>query len=221
MELETITMPKAEARKAFAAYRRDVRAKAQAKLGEATRLYRDVDAGVLAGYRALAQGRSLIKLGETIAHGGVERTVRPRRWGSGDIEVCLPRLAIVRATATRVITAGVQTDGTLRFYAGPLDRWNDPPSKAKANRVVLDTMPEEMRPAQRPESYHEAIVPTVPPSFRPSRGLGSYHILWEADWTREVPIDPALLKHLGGDLYAVVAVWDLTELERAVLGNQG
>lgn len=34
---------------------------------------------------------------------------------------------------------------------------------------------------------------------------------------KEAPVDPALLKHIGGDLYAVVATWDLTDLERAVL----
>lgn len=32
--------------------------------------------------------------------------------------------------------------------------------------------------------------------------------------------DPALLKHIGGDLYAVLATWDLTELERSVLGGR-
>lgn len=45
-------------------------------------------------------------------------------------------------------------------------------------------------------------------------------ILWEAEWQAVPPKDPALLRHLGGDLYAVVAVWDLTELERAVLGGR-
>jgi hypothetical protein len=44
-------------------------------------------------------------------------------------------------------------------------------------------------------------------------------VLWEADWKVHPvpPGDPALLKHIGGDLYAVVAVWDLTPLEQAVL----
>jgi len=31
------------------------------------------------------------------------------------------------------------------------------------------------------------------------------------------PRDPALIRHIRGDLWAVLAVWDLTELERAVL----
>jgi hypothetical protein len=37
----------------------------------------------------------------------------------------------------------------------------------------------------------------------------------------EIPArDPALLRHIRGDLWAVLAVWDLTELERAVLGQR-
>ena len=41
-------------------------------------------------------------------------------------------------------------------------------------------------------------------------------ILWEAEW-ETVPRDPLLLRHLAGGLYAVMASWDLTPLERAVL----
>ncbi|MGH3300400.1 MAG: hypothetical protein ACRDOK_01755 [Streptosporangiaceae bacterium] len=34
------------------------------------------------------------------------------------------------------------------------------------------------------------------------------------------PRDPALLRWIRGDLWAVVAQWDLTELERAVLSSR-
>src|SRR5438046_3023240 len=43
----------------------------------------------------------------------------------------------------------------------------------------------------------------------------------DVTWQEMPPEDPALLKHIGGDLYAVVAVWNLTELERAVLSGRG
>ena len=49
--------------------------------------------------------------------------------------------------------------------------------------------------------------------------LDRYFILWEADWQRRAPVDPALLRPVGGDLYVVVATWDLTDLERAVLNG--
>jgi len=64
------------------------------------------------------------------------------------------------------------------------------------------------------------MVPPVPPGLRPASAIGNYHVLWEAEWERVAPADPALLKHIGGDLYAVLAVWDLTELERAVLAGR-
>jgi len=55
--------------------------------------------------------------------------------------------------------------------------------------------------------------------MRPKTKLEGFHTLWEVEtWTLEPPRDPVLLRRLGGDLYVVLAVWDLTDLERAVLG---
>ena len=66
-----------------------------------------------------------------------------------------------------------------------------------------------------------ALVPTVPPRLRPAGNLDSYHVLFEPEWQGDPePADPALLKHIGGDLWAVVATWDLTPLEAAVLGQR-
>jgi hypothetical protein len=68
-----------------------------------------------------------------------------------------------------------------------------------------------------------AMVPIIPPRYRPARSrLPRLHILWEVPaWTLVAPIDPALLRHLRGDLWAVLATWDLTPLERAVLSQRG
>ena len=67
-----------------------------------------------------------------------------------------------------------------------------------------------------------AMVPPIPPALRPPYKLGNYAILWEATWEKvpRPPGDPALLRHIGGDLYAVLAIWDLTDLERAVLAGR-
>jgi hypothetical protein len=35
-----------------------------------------------------------------------------------------------------------------------------------------------------------------------------------------VPRDPALIRRVAGDLWTVLSVWDLTELERAVLAQR-
>jgi hypothetical protein len=67
-----------------------------------------------------------------------------------------------------------------------------------------------------------AMVPMVPPDVLPPRGcdLAKHFILWEvSDWDIAPPIDPILLRPIGGDLYAVVAQWDLTEVERAIIAG--
>jgi hypothetical protein len=57
----------------------------------------------------------------------------------------------------------------------------------------------------------------VPPRLHPRGKLANYHILWDAVWTPAPPKDPLLLRHLAGQLYAIVGQWDLTPLEQAVL----
>ena len=79
------------------------------------------------------------------------------------------------------------------------------------------TLPEGARQA----TASRAVAPIIPPQYRPPFKLENYHLLWEVDrWTvnPQPRRDPALLKHVGGDMYAVLAVWDLTELESRILG---
>jgi hypothetical protein len=48
--------------------------------------------------------------------------------------------------------------------------------------------------------------------------MQNYHVLFEAVWSKAPPSDPFLLRRLGkGDLWLVLAMWDLTEVERAAL----
>ena len=67
-----------------------------------------------------------------------------------------------------------------------------------------------------------ALVPLVPPDVLPGRGcdLSKHYILWEVEsWDYTPPVDPMLLRPIGGDLYAVIAQWDLTELERSIIAG--
>jgi hypothetical protein len=61
-----------------------------------------------------------------------------------------------------------------------------------------------------------ALVPPVPPQFRPEN-LYEYHVLWDAEWQKAPPVDPILLKKVSDNVFIVLAQWDLTPLERAVL----
>ena len=65
----------------------------------------------------------------------------------------------------------------------------------------------------------EAKVPYVPAEHRPKLHLRNYHILFEAEWTKTYPIDPILLQRVKGDVFIVLAEWDLTEFERMVLSG--
>lgn len=66
-----------------------------------------------------------------------------------------------------------------------------------------------------------AVVPTIPASLRPEGQIDQYHILFEASW-EDVPVDPILIKNIPGtnNLFVVLAHWNLTEIERAVLSGR-
>jgi ribosomal protein L27 len=70
----------------------------------------------------------------------------------------------------------------------------------------------------------QATVPSLPHELREHRKSAKNKVIvWEASWVKEqrqrqINIDPALLEHIAGGLYAVVAVWDLSPVEAAILG---
>lgn len=152
----------------------------------------------------MSLGRQLIRLSETIIAGG--------RRENGH-----PKLAVMRADIETVrMTSWVS--GQVRFQPHETN-WR---KSHRAPSKVLDFH----FPARNEGSMVEGIspVPLIPPQFRPGPRASNYHILWEVD--RWQPLrrtsrgrigDPALLKHLRGDLWAVLAVWDLTEVEKAAL----
>jgi hypothetical protein len=210
MELATIEMEVPEAQDAYREYRRAVTASAHEKLGKARREYERLDRAVMRGYRELAKGRSLLELSKAMETGGTV-TVGAQDWNGTEIEREMPALAVCRADARRCFCNGVNSNGGAVFHAD--DRWSV--SRKNNVRVLDGTFGEQTGRAE----WFSAIVPTIPPQLRPEHKLSGYHILWEAEWTGSTPADPALLKHLGVDLYVVLAVWDLTELERAALGG--
>lgn len=203
MKLEIIDMDPNAARKAFLEYRAAVRER-----------HTDEDAQIMRGYRELAKGGALISLTRTIERGGhmvVDRRPRPRADSNRHI---VPRLAVIRASA-RWCWLSTTTNGIVIFHEDPFD---EPHKRRRRMAFPAGTLPEQgIHGVSRGE--FKALVPSIPPALRPKAKLENYHILWEAEWQAEPPADPALLRHIGGDLYAVLATWDLTELERAVLAQ--
>ena len=97
------------------------------------------------------------------------------------------------------------------------NRWNRREGFGKTF-TITDVMEE---PPGIPKSGI-AMVPMVPPDVLPARGcdLRQHFVLWEVEsWDVSPPIDPILLRPIGGELYAVVAQWDLTEVERSIIAG--
>lgn len=193
MNLATISMDKAAAVEAFKDYR-------AAFMAERNR----IDGELMRGYKALSEGKQLLRLTETITAGGLDDAGRPR-------------LAIARADERAIEYNIWNGDGSVTFRPSGQ-------SAVRARDRVFE-MPRGTLPGIKAASAFEAMVPLIPPRLRPRINIENFHILWESVWTprarSRAPKDPALLRHLGGDLWAVLAIWDLTDLERAVLEMRG
>jgi hypothetical protein len=194
VQLATFSIDPAEARTRLAEYQAQLKTERTAQ-----------DEAIAMGYRAAARGMPVISLSRTVAAGGYHRNG-------------LPRIAVVRADARECFVRwGSYGSGDLVF--ADYDSW-------RANRGALVgvhtvRVPVDNRPLVVPSSWYAAstIVPLIPPRHRPRlRRLRHCHVLWEVEaWERVPPRDPALLRHIRGDLWAVLACWDLSDLERAVL----
>ena len=198
MDLKPITMEAEAAEAAFREYR-------AAFMADRNR----IDGELMRGYKAIMKGTPLIRLTAAIKAGGADAQGRPK-------------IAIARADEANGVTFSRDRDGAVVFQ--PHRRtWGAARITANDRRFIL---PDETLPPRQTNGFINAgiwvaILPIIPPRLRPHHALSGYHLLWEAVWSeatvRRAPRDPALLKRLGGDMFAVLAVWDLTELERAVL----
>ena len=220
MDVNTITMNKYDARAKAAAYKERL-AKMKPSLSNAAARAEYEDA--LKGFEALARGTKLIDLDEVMANCPLDEKGRPK-------------LAIARHDRKQVkfewgphtYRASFHTD-----FERAAEPWN--PLESLTIRVNMGREHGRTRLAaaawsstgyyQQPvkvEGY--ALVPMVPLDVRPKTGIPEKAcILWEVEeWSdRRLDVtpdtDPYLLKHVTGSLYAVIAEWDLTELEKAVM----
>ena len=190
MNVAELTVPWHEARKKYAEYAMAV------KEGSGEPAYE----AIKKAYRELSLDRRVIDLAASMRRAGLDPQGRPK-------------LAVVRADAKR-------------WWFNHSLRYNDPtptfaavndfyPKRRSSNHVSFAA---DVFGATVTKNRLRAIVPMIPPSLLPVGKLHRYFILWEADW-EQAPIDPMLLRPLGCNLYVVLATWDLTPVERAVLGG--
>lgn len=154
-------------------------------------------------YKLIASGKKVIRALDSIVKAGVN--------SEG-----LPKLAIVRAVQDKCFLY-VRHDGGMIMSARESVR-------SREAREMRFDFPAGTVPGRswQQKQHFQAIVPHIPPHIRPARGLANYHILWEAEWSKVVPVDPMLLRRIGtkGDTWLVCGAWDLTEVERAVLAGR-
>ena len=191
MNVTTITMDKEAAQVKLDAYRQQLRRRADEEYEAAA-----------AGYQALAEGTPLLNLVDVFAETGLGDDGRPK-------------LAIARADRRQVeveVNRNYLIFNTLRRHL-----WDYQGS-------LLINVPFQAPPNSFERGY--GLVPMVPADVRPPGNLREFFILWEVESWSDRPllakpdIDPFLLRHIGGYLYAVVAAWDLTPLERAVMAGR-
>ncbi len=90
--------------------------------------------------------------------------------------------------------------------------WN---YQATATNIVLP--PETFQDSLLDKSYLKSSVPHIPPALRPSINLKNFHILFEVQSWEEYPVDPFLLRRIQGNLFLIIAEWELTPLEASIL----
>jgi hypothetical protein len=159
-----------------------------------------MDDEIRRAYQLLAQGRLLIRALDSIVKAGV------------DPATSLPKLAICRADQ-RECNFIIRSDGSSTMTCE--NRWWRRGNAASSKWIDFP------RGSFGAGKKGTALVPLVPINLRPKRGLANYHILWEAEWRPLPPHDPFLLRRIGqADLWLVVAMWDLSEVERAVMAGR-
>lgn len=208
MDVHAVTMDAEAAAKAFREYR-------AAFMAERNR----VDGELMRGYKALAEGKTLISLTEALQVAGVDEAGRPR------IAIARADESAIEMERTRAGAVTYTPDFWSRVAAS--DRRFEFP-----DGTLPEATPEQLAVTGRTrwgggsqpliDGRWTASIPFIPPQYRPPHRLENYHLLWEADWRvsrGSQRRDPMLLRRMGGDLFAVVAAWDLTEIEKLVLAR--
>lgn len=190
MNVGQITMPVVEARRRLRAYRKSVHTAADVEYQAAER-----------AYAALARGTPIVVLSQAFALAKLDAKGRPL-------------MAIARADEKQV---EIRCSESRYTFEPARYRVSSPYMRART-RIVSHNRGVVASPGY-------ALVPMVPPDVRGNRSLEKHWILWEVEQWADQMIrmrpdrDPLLLRHLGGEAYAVVGQWDLTEVERAIMAG--
>lgn len=160
------------------------------------------DVAIYRGLRAVLRGQKVIDINLAMGLGGLDAQGHPR-------------FAIVRANAPRTY---LRRHGSFYRFSSKSSDWD---GRVKHAHIDVAAVHFGSRPLGAPHFWDmqndEAQTPSIPPQHRPSGNLADYHILYEAEWRKVPPVDPFLLKRIDGPFFLVLAAWNLSPLEQAIL----
>lgn len=200
MDVEAMEIPKEQAQEEYEAYK------------EALKTHKDqYISDMKALYGHMRHGRAVLDIYKAFEDAGVN-------------EKNEPKLAICRADSKMCFCTSYK-EGRVTFLHDrgfpSADQWRRGHWKVSKSDVSLPngTLKHENW-KDRWEMNLQTLVPTIPARFLNvlRTSLQNYFVLWEVEeWKRVPPRDPMLLKRITPNMFVVLATWDLTELERAVI----
>ena len=202
MDVETITMEPNVARETLREYRTAIHKKADAEYQS-----------VIDGLEHLADNHALISLPSVIS--GAPRDDKLR-----------PMLAIGRADRRQVHFQWRNSRSHCTFDTSSSFTLNPPSLVVDVDMGEELLLPKDEGGFTRWTTEGFTLVPLVPPAAKKSHALNKCWVLWEVEAWADKRIgaqpdrDPLLVQPLGGDLWAVIGEWDLTDLERAVMAGR-
>ncbi len=189
--LKTITMAKEKAKKEWKTYSELLKKRKEKYLKE-----------MKTAYWHLSKGRKIIDAYEVFKTTGISEKKEPR-------------LAIAPADATKIYFKKWR-EGDGRFTTD--ERGNRNNSQVYLPEKTFPKWPYARGSRwQLKDELITTTVPIIPAQLLPNGKLSRYYLLWEVEDWQSAPKDPILLKRLSRNLFTVLATWNLTKLERAVV----
>lgn len=187
---------------------------------------RDTAIQTIADIKALKKSQrspeddALLSLYTSVAkHGARVLTLSAAFRQAGLNELGQPRIAIAQADWLRVSCGRVAATWNRMQDPANFGLLFEDPAKWRS-RVGKINLPAGCFTQTPTDKALTTPVPYVPAKIRPKFHLRNYHVLFEVEeWTVEMQRDPFLLKHIMGETYAVIAEWELTELEAQLIGG--
>ncbi len=202
-----LDMSKEDAEKAYKDYLQAVKGRKEKYLEDLKQVYFN-----------LKQGKKVIDVFEVMQKAGTNMSYEPK-------------LAISRA-GFPIVYFLKQASGSGSFGNKLNESWysNKWLEDRAGEQINLPSGTFENWPTELDENKQQRVmdkvvktkVPIVPAHLLPNGKLENYYILWEArEWAALPPKkDPFLLRRLSTNLFVVLAEWELTAIEQAVIRGQ-